>query len=458
MEASSSEIKNVSRSPAEGEAGVLIFNEKRYAVGLDWLTADAMLDSLINDRARKLQADFYTIRTSVVGQHAFGYLSKGHRMGMPSAAAIAADTLFGEWHGIFGADNGWWYIAVHSDTIAPDGDRLFSSEEEAYNFFIARSREHKWTRSYAPSVWNLPDSVADVPLDKLLEGGSGNAAYLRPINLSAVFGGAKQKKAAIIISIFFLAIATLLALLPSFTQDKNPSVYQNTIPIRIEVPDIVAPPPREVIKEPVRKINYAGLRIPVPSAFIGRCVQLFDEIVHPVPGWKLEKVSCDVSQVMAEWSSASGSLEMLQEVLQDFPEGASKHYAGNNRFTVLMPMPSLLEIEIPVTVLPREDIILMINKRLADTGNLRVQHVIPKPKKAVPAVRSKIPAIEEPSEPPFLQTELHTKMPPTLVASLFDVPGLKVQNVEWNLNSKTWIYKTQVLIDSPELRQAQGMP
>ncbi len=458
MSDSFSDTSQTTLPPDESRSGILLFNQKRYAVGLNWFTAEAHSDTLINSRAKKIKADFYTVRSSVVVQHAFGHLSKGHSMGMPSAAAIAADTLFGEWHGIFAADNGWWYLAVHSDSIAPDGDLLFESEEDAYNYFIKHSKEFQWTRSYAPSVWNLPDSVADLPLDKLLES-SNTAAYLRPINLDAIFGGSRQKKAALITGIFFLCLAFMLALLPAFvTEAELPQ--RNTVPVRITAPDIIAPPPREIVKEPLRKINYAGLRLPLPSAFIGRCMEMFDQIAHPIPGWPLSSMDCNNVQAAANWQGSGGSLVMLKEALPSFPKEATKHFSGQNEFKVYMSLPTLQDIEIPVSVLKKEDIIFLINKRLSGIGQLKIQHIVPKAQPETVNARSRRSRAvqQQPAEPPYLQATLLTKMPASMITTLFDLPGLNVQNIKWDLKSKIWTYEMKVLIDSPELRQAQGMP
>ena len=98
---------------------VLVYGGKKYAVGLTWLTVDELEQpGAIMDRAKMISADFLSSRL-FIAQTGYGYLSKGHRMGMPSVAAIVADALVGEWHGVFVADNGWLYVAVHADTIAP---------------------------------------------------------------------------------------------------------------------------------------------------------------------------------------------------------------------------------------------------------------------------------------------------------------------------------------------------
>src|SRR5690349_8251036 len=110
--------------------GVLLYEGKKFAVGLNWLVGDESAgNSLAIKRAKSLGADFYCLRSNVVSQQGFGYLSMGHRINMPALASVVADVFVGEWHGVFAADNGWWYVAVHADNIAPKGDLFFTSEE-----------------------------------------------------------------------------------------------------------------------------------------------------------------------------------------------------------------------------------------------------------------------------------------------------------------------------------------
>ena len=133
------------------EEGVLLHNGRRFAVGLTWLVADDEIDTkLARERAKKLESDFYALRSTVAVQQGFGFLAMGHRAGMPSAASLASDILVGEWHGVFTADNGWWYTAVHADSIAPDGDIFFFSEEQAFQHFQEQAANYKWPRTYVP--------------------------------------------------------------------------------------------------------------------------------------------------------------------------------------------------------------------------------------------------------------------------------------------------------------------
>ena len=91
------------RLPEKLGGGILLFDNKKYAVGLNWLVADEEGDTeLALKRAKSFKADFYCMRQNVVSQHGFGYLESGHRIGLPALASVAGDMLVGDWHGATG--------------------------------------------------------------------------------------------------------------------------------------------------------------------------------------------------------------------------------------------------------------------------------------------------------------------------------------------------------------------
>jgi hypothetical protein len=42
------------------------------------------------------------------------------------------------------------------------------------------------------------------------------------------------------------------------------------------------------------------------------------------------------------------------------------------------------------------------------------------------------------------------------MATYFDVPGLKLQNISWSLQTKRWAYKGEILFDSPQFKEFYG--
>ncbi len=443
-EAPHSEVDDIDR-----QDGVLLFNERRYAVGLTWLTSDAESDpGLVKDRASRLSADFYCVRSSLVNQQGFGYLSKGHRMNMASAASIAADALVGEWHGIFAADNGWWYLGIHSDAIAPDGDQLFFSEEDAYNFFIQKSEEHKWPRSYAPAAWNLPDVTGDIPIERLLSD-PGGGVPLRPVNMTAIFGGGRQKQIAVLALVVVMVLAVLTAVLPAMMSDIADRQKSYVVAVETDAPDIIKPPPPPPVelKEDLSKITFSNMQFPVPSEVIKACSSTFESVIHPLPGWELVSAKCDGRQVEVVWRRVTGSLDLIKESVGLFPARANRNYSGKDRFTVSL---GVLSRDVPVRTIgfpKRDEVIFQIDKRFSSLGTLNLAHVIPPAPKELTTQRG-IKAAPPPSQPQYLELELDSQFPPTKIASYFDVDGLRLHNINWVVGSGKWQYQARIYIDS----------
>ena len=257
--------------------GVLQYNGASYAVGLVWLSISEDEDkSAIYKKCKSLKADFYCYRNSVF-QCGFGRLNDGHRVSMPSMAAIAADSFVGEWHGVFVADNGWHYIAAHSDNIAPYGDILFSNEEDAYNHFIAESKKLKWPKTYVPDAWNYEGNDGEISYDSIIENTSFSS--LKPANLDALFSGKVNKSMAMIAAIFLGVIIFASIFSTSFISQFMPQKAQAPFP-NIAVQDTIALPPREVEQkiDPIVEV-IENFSMPKPSAILETCLSNFDDIL-----------------------------------------------------------------------------------------------------------------------------------------------------------------------------------
>ncbi len=455
MEESAKKTPSFSEMDPEN-SGILMFKDKRYAVGMTWLTCESISDSsMLNERSKKLDADFYVLRSSLTNQQGFGYLYKGHKIGMPSGAAIAADSLVGEWHGVFAADNCWWYLAVHADAIAPDGDRIFFSEEDAYKHFVKKNKDYKWPRSYAPAAWNLPEVGEEIPIDKLLE--ASDAPYtLRPSKLDAVFGGKRNKNLALFAALLFLIATIIFALLPSVMNQGPALSSKPKITVTGPVPDIIAPPPREMPSDNSIAINFSGLQLPLPSSVIRSCLHAFDRIVHPVPGWQLQSVQCDGTFAEATWRKGGGGLGMIKDALEQFPDEASKQFSGTNEFRVRLTLDKSGHIIRTVNVISRDRAILLLDQRFSDDGQMRVSHQKPQPPQQRNTAR--IPTNDPPpAPPPYLDIDFVTETPPSSLMSLFDLPGLRLQNIIWDVRNRNWTYQSKLLFDSEALRAAQEL-
>lgn len=455
----------------ENNDDVLVLRKKRYAVGLIWFTADVELaetSALVKQRAQHLGADFYCSRMTIASQQGFGFLARGHKMGMPSAAAAAADALIGEWHGIFAADNGWWYVCVHSDAVAPEGDRFFRSEEEAYTHFVQASESYKWPRSYAPTAWNLPNTNGEIVLERLLEDYGPSVAALRPITLDAFFGGAQRKRIVLASSsVFILLVLAMISVLVTATSGAG-KLRENLAPFALTSPvgDVIKPPP----PPPLRKGGSGdiALQIAPPGEVLAACMEGFDKLMIPLPGWDLQTLNCDGAQTSVEWKKVSGSLMILKTALRKFPRDARISYTGANEVIAMRTIPAIKTR--PSRIMSIDTAVIALNKKFTDLGNIQIKPVIPKatrpPVVQRPATRkggassaAATPPVPPPAPPPpFLDFTLVSSTPPTSLSQAFDVAGLKLQNVGWDLRTRNWTYKAQVLFNNEATNNAGTPP
>ncbi|MEM6781788.1 MAG: type 4b pilus protein PilO2, partial [Pseudomonadota bacterium] len=423
------EEKNTSLAPQK-DRGILYLNDKKFAVGLTWLTTDVDANaSLLKKRIERLEADYYCVRNTIASQHGFGFITLGHRMNMMAAASIAGDMLVGNWHGIFTADNGWWYLAVHSDNIAPGGDRFFFSEEQAYSYFTEQAGLYNWPRSYAPATWNIEDANPEIPLQKLLEDVT-QAPVLKSANLDAIFGGRKRRNFALFVTILGFISLFSAAILPTMISKEREKKELAARP-EILAPAVIKPPPKV---EDVQLSSFSGtLKLPKPSVILQFCNIGFSKAIEPLPGWTMESVSCNVLQdgkivqTQAQWRKKVGSFELIKPTLSKFDPNVQVSFNGNDVLQAVHVSKTLQNISFPLQqVLTREEQIRVLYERFGNLGKMELSDVVPPPPDTNIQTNVTRFAGEEEilQRPSYLRMVISTRTPPKILAPYFDVPGL----------------------------------
>lgn len=450
------------RERAEHSPGVLSYQGKRYAVGLTWLTVDEDDDpALLKQRTKRLKADFHCLRNTVVAQQGFGYIEKGHKMGMNAAGALAADALIGEWHGVFVAENGWWYLAVHGDTVEPDGDIFFETEEDAYNHFLEMNDSYQWPRSYAPDAWNLPKTSGEIPLQKLFD--DMPSVPLKPASMNAIFGGKRNKEIAIVLGGLFIGIVVFAIIAQQTIPNLIPEPKRGP-GIQVAAPDRLQAPPREPQEEQEEKANITDrAQFLQPSLVLDACLKSFAELAHPFPGWRLDTMRCRNGMAEASWRRTSGNLESLRSNMKAFPFGVSHSFSGDNVFLATTVIKNLNRFQKETMLPERETALLALNDRFSSISNLSVKDVVPQSQQqrnAGQARNNRANSLrrtinnEQPEEQqkltigelPYLDVSMKFNTPPNLITHYFDIPGLVFDMIEWDINGQTWSYEARVIL------------
>jgi hypothetical protein len=456
------ETKLAVTPPKKLGAGVLLYDNVKYAVGLRWLVAEDDADvALAKKRAQAISADFYTLRQNVALQQGFGYLSLGHRVGMPALAASIGDVLVGEWHGVFVADNGWWYMAVHADNIAPDGDVFFLSEELAYNHFIAQSEAYLWPRSYAPESWKIQGASGEIELSKVLEEIVGSTPSLKPVTFDAIFSGKANKN--IFFAVFIVVVALFFAIFAGsqFFPSLLPTRAQLPVP-DVEVADDLQLPPED--------FNFAAqdtaseifaFSLVKPSIIISKCIKGFSRISIPLPGWTLDNLTCSSSSAQALWRHRVGSLKVLEPYLSRFPQNVSLSFTDSKTLLANdIILPGDADLKAP-DLLEQKQIEDVLNQRFGQLGLLTTAIVKPPASEALLAAYDVMQAATFSSvgtdapplvaitynDLPYVSVSLNTKTPPNMILSYFDIPGTVISGLTWQVADGSWKYEAKVILN-----------
>lgn len=452
-------VRQAERAEPTG-TGVLLYEGKKYAVNLSWLVADEGGNSVLAlKRAKGFGADFYCMRSNVVAQHGFGYLSMGHRINMPALASVVADVFVGEWHGVFAADNGWWYVAVHADNIAPRGDLFFTSEEEAYNFFVQEAKAYRWPRSYAPTGWNLNEATSEIPLNKIID--EGTPPVLKPVTTDAIFSGRRNRNLAIV-GVFVLILLLIAGVLgQQFLPALIPS--RATVPMPdLQVGDVLQAPPEEPVLIAEREADNLS-RIPLLPAdqFVTLCLANMSAISKAVPGWTLNILRCRDTFVEGNWARGVGSTEMAVQYLEDFPQGSQTKFLDASTLQVQRPMPKVDTGGQTRPLAEKNRVMLLLGNRFNALGQLETKDVVPVASQqllqGVAAMQQadstntmqNVPAIKPLmtyNDLPYVSVILTTKTPPNLLVKYFNIPGMVLEEINGQITQGVWRYEGRVIL------------
>jgi hypothetical protein len=406
--------------------GVLSYNGRSYAVGLLWFTVqEDTAKEILKQRISKSHADFYCLRSHVSQQQGFGWLNKGHRRGMLAAAAMIADQLVGEWHGVFEAENGWWYVQVRSDTITPNGDRFFKSEEEAYHVFQEEAVKNIWPHSYAPEKWHLGDaSTRELKLANMLDSLSTTA--LMPANLTASFGSAAVRNlvfgglAMVFLLMIFVAVNSLM------TQ-----------------PVVVPPSPvpiRKVLKPLVDPNSQANQSVS-PQQLLQQCGDAAGQLYISLPGWESKTFTCTNGKASMVWQQRNGTLSDAKTYgMKQWPQTASVTFT-NHQMNVVTSLGNLPKLERSELV-TQEIALLYLEQNMQPLGAIQVKPVVPPP--PVPPrqypgnTTSPPPVVPVPS---YLEIVFTSGFGPEKISPLLTAPALELTQVQWDIKLAQWQYK-----------------
>lgn len=419
--------------------GVLEFQGRKYAVGLLWLvTSEDEKKTLRRRRIKKADADFYCIRNHISRQVGFGWLAKGHRRHMPVGAIVVADQLVGEWHGVFQADNGWWYLQVRGDAIAPNGDQFFLAESDAYAIFHENLAKQSWPHSYAPVHWNVTESSREMTLARLLD--EGPAIGLQPTGFDAAIGGAQNRN--LLIAVVFAMIMAAVMIY----------AFSNLW----EVPDEPVSAPKQAPIPTLAQPKNDKVEVPSPVQVMTQCQGAMEELFQPVTGWNFKEMVCAGNVLSMTWQHTQSNAIVAQQNIRSVPQGDSVLLQGS-MVTVKKNLgrPSVIEQKNLMTV---AEATLKVQDTFNRMGELKVQTVTPPPPPPPPSnalLPGQPPPV--PLQPrPYMQILLRTTDGPSRMKSYLDLNALELTSVKWDIPNGMWTYEMKLTLERPPANTTQA--
>ena len=421
-------------SPDDDNPGILEHQGRKYAVGLLWLVVNEdEKKTLRRRRIKKAEADFFCIRAHIARQIGFGWLSRGHRRHMPVGAIIVADQLVGEWHGVFQADNGWWYIQVHANAIAPNGDQFFTAESDAYAVFHENLTKHTWAHSYAPVHWNIAESSREMTLARLLD--EVPSVTLQSTGFDAAIGGAQNRNILIAMVFgFLMLIAVVYAFSSLWSQPEEVTTPKNT-----PIPTL-APPKKDVAE------------IASPLQVIQQCNQQVQSLFKPILGWHFKNVTCTPDALSVSWEYDEKNVTLAQNNMKSVPD-ADKVSLDSRQLTakkiLVRPVPILQE-----NLLKLEEATLQMQQIFAQKGSLEIKSIIPSPPPP-PSLLSAQKPVPITAARPYLSITLDSTEAPDRLKNYLDVKGLQLISVIWDVPHGVWHYKMTVMLAQAKLQTGE---
>ncbi len=428
---------------AENKNGILVHNGNKYAVGLLWLANTGFSGrKVMQKRIQLSKGNFYIKRENVARQLGIGWLCKKHKNAMPAAAPMAADKLVGEWHGVFEAENGWWYLEVHSDNIAPRGDIFFFDEQEAKSHFEEKHKSHTWPRVYLPEGWDIDgegEGISISNLNDILE--PDNKEYiLQPTDIKA-FAGSTVNLIVLIVMLIGLAGGGYAGYnyLPEFL---NP-----TPPPR---PKVVPLPPIEEPKPEVEEVEAPGPEPQRPeeskvssASFTAACGAKLSEVFLPVAGWPITTVACTHNDVTVNWLKNGGTLDAARQQGQKMPRDVKVTIDGT-AMTAKARLPKLRKA-VSRTWLKKEQAVFELEKALKSFGKIEISFSQGRPPSK--RVNRNMEITQEKNsfaERDKMVFSLVSNTSPDIIATYMDLPALQLDKIEWSVRSNRWLYEGHV--------------
>ena len=278
--------------------GTALVAGKRFAVGLNWNTAETSvtLKKEAREQAARDGAELVCIRKSQVApQYGLGFKQTGQKAGMPSLAASLAQGVEDTFLGVYLTDDDLYYLFVYADENIVS-EEAFADEEAArarFDDFLYQASGGSWDTLVCPADWNVSGSAEPDDLGVVITGRSR-------IRLRDVSPFSSRN--------LLVGTAILVVVVGGGYFGYEQFVAEPEIPPGLA--QLRQPPPQKVVPPPMPWIGKA-----LPVAYVKACIGEVDARIKEVPGWRITTVKCQGNQVTARLTKEGGSINWVRPAL-----------------------------------------------------------------------------------------------------------------------------------------------
>jgi len=270
----------------------------------------------IKSLAKELNFDIYVLRRTTINCVGFSNLSDTVKHGCLSIAAIVSKTMEVELNSqdfifVCGLDNGQWlYIAQRDGLILPDGDKVFSSEDEARSRLLEDLSLGTWSLTVCPSIWGISKSIERDLLSILPRNSKGKIdanKWSRLKNVDSTKEIARHK-GKIILALLIIASAGF-----GFKTYQNFKHKQEMQAAEAAAKEMMALQNQKSVTE------HPWKTIPVASELLRACTDAIAS-VRLFPGnWQLISANCNAGNLVVTWKPIgdSGWIDHLKAIHPD---------------------------------------------------------------------------------------------------------------------------------------------
>lgn len=426
-------------------SGRVTVNSVGYAAGLFWQPADDPNRVAIEARSvaqtEGVDADFYCVITAPQAQYGLGWKDAGHTAGLRPLAFAVAATLDGDFIGAFQIGSQWWFGYARNGVILPDGDALYDNEADCRAHFEREFAEvTEEVDAYAPDAWQIAGTRA---LD--IDAAVGAAPGVKLRSTESVLARVR--------SLILLAVLLVVAggfgvyYLLQQAEQREQVIQQNNR-----------------LYAEAKRNERPWIREPTPSQVINTCHEVFNRLPIVVPGWSMRNASCLqtpgnplVRRVQANWEIGDGFIQALRvaaEATQFTPNlGPSGETAVLQATVQLRGGRAQRGKDVPYQGLwvgsRIQNTLWELENRLsvegAETASIELQGSPPRGTRRKAVDSEGKPFDDVYQAPPTLGITVISNLPIRTWNRLFDaIPGLIVDNIEWNTQNGEWTINARV--------------